>query len=107
MMALLRATAGLIGWALAFSLLYAVQGLVCSPRVWPWVHALPLSGRELLIAAWLLCLAALAVLTMRLWPGPGRQPMLRWLAGILALIGLVSTAFTGFPVLIATTCAPA
>lgn len=105
MTALTRAMAGLIGWAAAFSLLYALQGLVCSPRLADLTGNLPWGGREVLILAWLFCLGALAWLSWRLWPPAHSRPLLEWLGATLALAGLASTAFTGFPVLFATTCA--
>lgn len=104
MTALLRAIAGLIGWAIAFSLIYGLQGLVCSPRLAGVMTTLPLAGRELLIGAWLLCLALLAWLAFALSRLARRETLLDWLAPILALTGLGATIFTGFPVVIATTC---
>jgi hypothetical protein len=104
MTALLRAISGLIGWALAFSLIYGLQGLVCSPQLARVMTALPLGGRELLIAAWLLCLTLLASLAWVLWHRATRETLLDWLAPTLALTGLAATTFTGFPVVFATTC---
>lgn len=104
MIALVRAVAGLIGWAIAFSLLYGLQGLVCSPRLAGVAAALPYNGRELLTAAWLLFLAVLAWASWVLWHRNRGEIMLGWLAPILALTGLGATFYTGFPVLFATTC---
>lgn len=99
MTTILRAVSGLIGWALSFSLIYALQGLVCSPRF------APFAAREILIGTWLLCLAALGWLAFLLRPSTPRPSLADWLGFVLAVTGLVSTLFTGFPVLFATTCA--
>ena len=104
MIGLLRASAGLIGWALAFSLIYALHGLVCSPRLSNWISTFAFGGRELLIGAWLICLALLSWLSWRMWPAQRKDSLLEWLAPILALTGLVATLFTGFPMVVATTC---
>ena len=104
MIALLRALSGLILWAGAFSLIYGLQGLLCSPRLSGWTSALPYDGRELLIGTWLLCLALLGWLSLRLWRGRKSGSLLEWLAPILALTGAFATLFTGFPVVVATTC---
>lgn len=105
MIALLRAMSGLIGWAVAFSVLYGIQGLVCSPRLAPLVSTLPYGGREVLITVWLLFLALLAWASWALWHRERNDTLLDWLAPILALTGLAATLFTGFPVAFATTCA--
>ena len=90
MIALLRALSGLILWAGAFSLIYGLQGLLCSPQVSGWTSALRYDGRELLIGTWLLCLALLSWLTLRLWRGRTKESLLEWLGPILALTGFVS-----------------
>lgn len=104
MIALLRALSGLIAWAGAFSLIYGLQGLVCSPRLAGLTSVLRYDGREFLIGTWLLCLSLLSWLSLRLWRGRKKESLLEWLAPILALTGLVATLFTGFPVVVATTC---
>lgn len=105
MIAFLRSMTGLIGWAIAFSLIYGLQGLVCSPRLASLVGNLPLEGREVLIAAWLLSIAVLAWATWVLYHRNRRDTLLDWLAPVLAITGLAATAYTGFPVVFATTCA--
>lgn len=105
-MTLLRATGGLIGWAVAFSLLYGLQGLVCSPRAAGWTDGLPLHGRELLVACWLLYLAALAGFSWRVGPcAASGASVAAWLAPVLGWVGTLSLAITGMPVVFATTCA--
>ncbi len=104
MIALLRTLSGLIGWAAAFSLIYGLQGLVCSPRVEGLTRGLPYDGREFLIGAWLLCLILLGWLSWRLWRDRQMETLLEWLAPVLALTGLAATLFTGFPVAVATIC---
>ncbi len=110
MIALLRALSGLIIWAVAFSMIYALQGLSCSPRLSTWVAILPYQGREVLISVWVAFLLLLGWLSWHLLWGPARQDwshqsLPEWLAPSLALTGLVATAFTGFPVIFATMCA--
>ncbi|OWK28308.1 hypothetical protein [Sphingomonas mucosissima] len=105
MIAFARAMTGLIGWAVAFSVLYGLQGLVCSPRLAPLVGPLPYNGRELIIGAWLLFLTILAWASWAIWRRQQNGTLLDWLARILALTGLASLLFTGFPVVFATTCA--
>lgn len=105
MIAFIRAMTGLIGWAIAFSVIYGLQGLVCSPRLAGLVGSLPFAGREVLIAAWLLSLALLAWASWALCSRSHRDTLLDWLAPVLAIIGLAATAYTGMPVVFATTCA--
>jgi len=102
---LLRAFAGLLGWAAAFLLLYGMTGLLCSAALRPQLSLTPQAARTLLIAVWLVALAGLAVLCTRLWPARANTSLLDWLAPMLAGIGLGSTLFTGFPVLMTTMCA--
>lgn len=105
MIALLRAVGGLIAWAVAFTMLYAVQGLSCALG-WDGVQALGISAaRLLLVATYIGWLAALAWLCWYLRPRPGRAELLQRLGLICAVIGLVSTLYTGFPVLATTVCA--
>lgn len=98
MTSMLRALSGLIVWAISFSVIYALQGFACSARF------APLSGRGMLIAAWLLSLAVLGWLFLMLRRSASRGAIIDWLAPALALIGLISTIFTGFPVLFTTLC---
>lgn len=104
--ALLRALAGLLAWAAAFALLYGMNGLLCSAAVRAQLTLSPHAERVLLIVIWLAALAGLAVLCRRLWLARDGNSLLDWLAPVLAGVGLGSTLFTGFPVLMTTICAP-
>ena len=104
MRALLRAISGLVLWGVGFSVIYGLQGLVCSLGL----HSMALSplslARLLLLLAYVAWLAMHLWLWWRLWPlraGPG---LLDRLAAGLALVGLVATAYTGFPVAVTATC---
>lgn len=104
MIALLRAVAGLIVWALAFSAIYGLQGLVCGLR-WQAVALGPLSlGRALLILLWLAFVALLSWMNWRFWPRRKDSGLLSRLAAATALIGLVATAYTGLPVVSTSVC---
>lgn len=97
MTGLFRACTGLILWAAIFSLLYAVEGLGCANG---WAIA---TLRIVLVAIWLAGLAVLGWLSWRWWPIRG-SAMIDRMAGIIALVGLVSTVWTGFPVAILIAC---
>lgn len=105
MIALLRAVAGLIGWAVGFSTLYAVQGLSCALG---WDEA-PIIGisvaRLILILVYVGWVGLLAWLCWYLRPQGDRPDLLARLATAGAVIGLVSMLYTGMPVLAARTCA--
>ncbi|UZK67055.1 hypothetical protein [Sphingomonas sp. M1-B02] len=104
MIALLRAVAGLIGWAAAFSMLYAVQGFSCA-RGWGDEPLLGISAaRLLLILVYMAWVGALGWLCWYFRPHTNRTDLLASLALINAVIGLVSTVYTGMPVLATTTC---
>lgn len=104
MIALLRAVAGLIGWAAAFSMLYAVQGLACALG---WDEA-PVAGisvaRMVLILVYVGWVGLLGWLCWYLRPQGDRRDLLAWLALASAVIGLASTLYTGMPVLATRTC---
>ncbi|WP_431470826.1 hypothetical protein [Sphingosinithalassobacter sp. LHW66-3] len=102
MIALLRAVSGLIVWAVAFSALYGLQGLVCAAG-WQATRLGPLSlGRAMLVLLWLGFLALLAWMSWRF--AHGSRDFLGLLAIGLALVGLVATAYTGAPVLAGSIC---
>lgn len=104
MIALLRAVAGLIGWAVAFSALYALQGASCALG-WNDVQPLGISAaRIVLIGAYALCIGALAWLCWQLRSQSGSTDFLARLAFVSAIIGLCSTIYTGMPVLTTTLC---
>lgn len=105
MIALLRAVSGLLAWAIAFSMLYAAQGLSCALN-WDEVPVIGISAaRIVLIAIYICWLVTLAWLCWYLRPRSGGADLLTWLGLTCAIIGLVSTMYTGLPVLATTTCA--
>ncbi len=97
MTALLRACTGPIVWAVVFGLLYAVEGAGCANG---WDAA---TLRAVLVAIWLASMAGLAWLCWRWWPKRG-DATIAWMAGVLAIMGLVSTFWTGLPVAILSAC---
>lgn len=97
MTGLLRACTGLIVWAAVFSLLYAVEGLGCAGG---WDTGVL---RAVLVAIWAVSVAGLGWLSWRWWPKRG-DVLIDWMAGAIAVIGLVSTIWTGFPVMILSAC---
>lgn len=104
MMELLRAISGLIGWALAFSTLYAVQGLSCALG-WDETRLVGIGASRIILigiyTAWVLLLAWLC---WHFRPQRRSNELMAWLAFACAIVGLVSTIYTGLPVLIATAC---
>jgi len=101
---LLRSVAGLIGWAIGFATLYALQGLSCA---YGWdvpIVADISAARLVLIAFYLMCLTALGWLCWTEYPQRDRSALLPWLGFASAVIGLVSMAYTGMPVVAATIC---
>lgn len=97
MTGLLRACTGLIVWAAVFSLLYAVEGAGCA-NGW---DAGVLRGA--LVAIWLAGIGGLAWLSWRWWPARG-DALVEWMTGVIAIVGLISTVWTGFPVAILSAC---
>lgn len=103
MIVLLRLTAGLIGWAAAFCLIYALHGLGCAGG---W-DARPFAGgslhRWVLIAGWAVSLAAtttIALVLMRY-----RATPLDRAAAALGWVGVAATAITFVPILVIPACA--
>ncbi len=104
MIALLRAVAGLIVWAVAFSAIYGLQGLVCALG-WQAVSLGPVSlGRLLLIVLWLGFVALLGWMSWRFRQDWQEGSFLGRMAFAMAVVGLVSTAFTGAPVVSTSVC---
>lgn len=103
MMALLRMSAGLILWAVAFCILYGLHGIGCAAG-WPSV-LLP-GGislhRGTLIAAWLACIAG-GVAVILFERGP-RRTLVERTGWRLAWVGLIATVMTGLPILILPNC---
>jgi hypothetical protein len=103
MSALLRMSAGLIVWAVAFCLLYALHGLSCA-RGWATIGLGVTSVHHAaLIAAWLLCIGV--GIAIAAWRWPARSGTLVDRTGWrLALIGVAATAITGLPILTLPAC---
>jgi len=101
--ALLRASAGLIVWAFAFCLLYSLHGIGCAAR-WPSITVL--GGLDLhrfaLIAAWLACIVANIAITLAV--RRPRKTLIDRLAWRSALVGLGATVVTGLPILLLPAC---
>lgn len=108
--ALLWSVAGLIGWAGAFSLVYALHGIGCASD-WPQIDVGPTNlQRVVLAAAFFACLVGMAALAAWLHWRPARafansgEPVLARLTRTCAWAGLAATAFTLFPVLTSSVC---
>ncbi|WP_298232542.1 hypothetical protein [uncultured Azohydromonas sp.] len=105
---LLRALAGLFGWAASFTLVYALHGLGCA-RGW---HLIPVGHtdqhRAVLLGTWTVCLLLLGLLALRTRRAEaGAQPHQRLLARLArssAWVGFVATAFTLVSVVTASSC---
>lgn len=99
---LLRLSAGLIGWAVAFCLIYALHGLGCA-RGWDTV---PLTGssvqRWVLLGGWAVSLLATLSLALRLQRV--RATALDRVAAALAWVGVVATLLTFAPIAVVPAC---
>lgn len=99
---LLRLSAGLIGWAVAFCLIYALHGLGCA-RGWDTV---PLAGssvqRWVLLGGWAVSLLATLLLALRLQRV--RATALDRVAAALAWVGVVTTLLTFAPIAVVPAC---
>lgn len=108
--ALLWSVAGLIGWAGAFSLVYALHGIGCASE-WQQIEVGPTNlQRFVLVAAFSACLLGVAVLAAWLhWRrarafADGGETVLASLTQASAWVGLAATVFTLFPVLTTSVC---
>ncbi|MDQ0836531.1 hypothetical protein [Sphingomonas faeni] len=103
MRALVRMSAGLIVWAIAFCLLYALHGLGCA-RGWATIRFGETSAHQTaLIAGWLLCIGM--GIGIAVWQWPARSGTLVDRTGFrLALIGVAATAITGLPIFTLPAC---
>lgn len=102
-----RALGGLLIWALGFSALYGLHGLVCAAG-WgarPLAGPVTLAGAAL-IGAWLVLLAAagLFLLAMHRSTAGSGSPFLHRLGMIGAWAGLAGLVFMGAPVLLPAHC---
>jgi hypothetical protein len=103
---LLRLFAGLLIWAIAFAVVYGLQGLGCA-QGWHRFSLGPYQAlRAILVAAWLAFLVAAALWARygvaRQGPGDGVLPRLE--RGV-AVTGAVAIAYTLFPVAWTSACA--
>lgn len=102
MIVLLRLSAGLIGWAAAFCLIYALHGVGCAAG---W-NTLPLGGvgvhHAVLLVAWMLSLAA--TLAIALWLRRYRTTTLDRAAAALGWVGFVATIVTFAPIAVVPAC---
>lgn len=104
MIALLRATSGLIVWAIAFALLYGLQGLACAGG-WDAISAGPLPlGQAVLVLVWLAFLVLLGWMVWHLGRHPAEGAFMHRLGLGIAITGLAATIFTGFPVVATSMC---
>jgi hypothetical protein len=104
MTALLRAISGLALWAVGFSVIYGLQGLVCALGLHSVAFSTFTIARLFLLLIYVAWLATHFWLWRRLWPRRAGPALLDRLAAGLALVGLVATAYTGFPVAVTATC---
>jgi hypothetical protein len=103
MIALIRMSAGLIGWAVAFCLIYALHGIGCAAG-WAAIPAMGVSlHRLVLLTAWLASVAA--TLGIALWLHRQRHGALDARAGaVLGWTGLAATVAGGLPILLVPDC---
>lgn len=102
---ILRLSLPLTVWLAAFSGVYGLHGLVCSPR-WAQAGLGPDAGRMALVLAALLALVVQAALLLAL-----RQPRFaspsrfaQWVTGALGIVAIVATVWTLIPVATTTAC---
>jgi hypothetical protein len=102
---ILRLSVPLTAWLAAFSAVYGLQGLICSPR---WAEAglgLEAGRWALLLAAALSLAAQLALLLSLRHPRfAARSDFVRGLSLGLAVVALVATVWTLMPILTTTAC---
>jgi hypothetical protein len=102
---ILRISLPLTAWLVAFSAVYGLQGLVCSPR---WAEI----GFDLQMGRWALALAAglsvaLQVALLMILRRPGFAAQSRFVQGLslsLALVALVATLWTLLPTVTTSLC---
>lgn len=103
MIALLRMSAGLIVWAVAFCILYALHGIGCAAG---WSSTMLPGGiglhRFALIAAWIACILAGVVVLWSL--RAPRATLIERTGWRLAWVGLIATVMTGLPIPLLPAC---
>lgn len=102
MIMLLRLSAGLTGWAIAFCLIYALHGMGCA-QGW---DVRPLGGlsvhRWVLLGAWVASLAATSILAI--WLARSRATTLDRAAAALAWVGVFATLVSFVPIAVVPAC---
>lgn len=102
MIVLLRLSAGLIGWAAAFCVIYALHGLGCAGG---W-YRMPLAGLDVhrwaLIAAWIVSLGA--TLGIALWINRHRAGQLDGAAIVTGWVGFGATIVSFAPLIMVPAC---
>jgi phage shock protein PspC (stress-responsive transcriptional regulator) len=94
--ALMRAIAGLIVWAVAFCVVYGLEGMACGLG-WP-----PGTMRTVLVASWLAFVAGGVALLP--WLRARDEGLAERLALPMGIVGVVSTLWTLFPVAFSAQC---
>lgn len=102
---ILRISIPITVWIAAFSAVYGLEGIVCSPH-WAGAGLTLAQGRTALIAAWAFAIAVQVVLLLAL-----RAPrfasdsgFIRWVSVALAAVSLVAVVWTLFPVATMSIC---
>ncbi|MHA6723910.1 hypothetical protein [Sphingomonas sp. RS2018] len=104
MTALLRMSGGLIVWAVAFCVLYALHGIGCGAG-WATMRIAGVGlHRAALVAAWLACLAAGGAVVLATRSGRDGAALIERTAWRIALVGLAATAITGLPIVTIPAC---
>lgn len=102
MIVLVRLSAGMIGWAVAFCLIYALHGMSCAAG-WEMARLGGISvHRAILFAGWGLSLAAM--LSIALWLRRYRSTSLDRAAAALGWVGFVATIVTFAPITVVPAC---
>ncbi|WP_108658506.1 hypothetical protein [Acuticoccus kandeliae] len=106
MIEVFRAMAGLLVWAAAFALLYAIEGYGCSLGWGREAPASPTPLRLALLAAFAVAILAQAATlqAVRSTRLGSASPFFRQVGIVSALAGLVATVWTLFPVAVTSVC---
>lgn len=103
MIALIRMTAGLTLWAVAFCILYGLHGIGCA-RGWAAIAAGPVGLHRLILSiVWLGCVAAALLLAFAL-RRRGGDGLIDRTGRISAWVGAGATIVTGLPIVTLPAC---
>ncbi|EIM26780.1 hypothetical protein [Microvirga lotononidis] len=102
---ILRIAVPLTAWLAAFSAVYGLQGLVCSPR-WAEAGFDLAAGRAAMTAAWIAAaiLQVAFLLALRSPRFASRSAFVRGVSLTLAVVALVATLWTLVPVVTTSAC---